>query len=90
MNKNECKKYIRKSYEKLINQSLTMNPENLANEMEKVIKNESRIYIAYAKLAMHHLNKSATDITAKQLLAQIDVISKIYDQTDILLKAENI
>ena len=90
MNKHECKKYIKRAYDRLRVQSKRMTPENIAIEMERVIKSESKIYIAYAKLAMYNLNHSANEINAKQLMAQVDVIPKIYDQSDILIKAENI
>ncbi len=90
MNKHECKKYITRAYNRLVIQSKSMNPENLAIEMDRVIKSESKIYTAYAKLAIHNLNKSATKITAKQLMAQIDVIPKIYNQTDVIIKANEL
>lgn len=90
MNKHECKKYIKRAYDRLRIQSKSMTPENIAIEMERVINSESRIYVAYAKLAMYNLNHSANEINAKQLMAQVDVIPKIYDQSDILIKAENI
>lgn len=90
MNKIECKKYIRRAYERLSYQGKSMNPENLAKEMEKEINNESKIYIAYAKIAMHNLNNSANDITAKDLIEQIDVIHKLYSKIDVIIKAENL
>ena len=90
MNKHECKKYIKRAYDSLKAQSKRMTPENIAIEMESIINSESKIYIAYAKLAMYNLNHSAGEINAQQLLAQVDVIPKIYNQSDILIKAENI
>ena len=90
MNKNECKKYMKRAYARLLFYSKTMNPKNLAIEMEREIKNESKVYIAYAKLAMHNLNKSASDITAKQLVSEINYISKVYNQLDVMTKSQNL
>lgn len=90
MNKTELKKYIKRAYARMKYQSKAMTPENIAIEMDREIKNESKIYIAYAKLAMHDLNKSASKVTAKQLVAQIDVIPNIYSQIDVMLKAKNL
>ena len=90
MNKTELKKYIKRAYARMKYQSKAMTPENIAIEMNREIKNESKIYIAYAKLAMHDLNKSASKVTAKQLVAQIDVIPNIYSQIDVMLKAKNL
>ena len=88
MNRYECKKYLRRAYKRLVIQSKPMNPENIAVEMQKEIEKESKKYIAYAKLAIHNLNKSATKIDTKQLTSQIDVIDKIYNFTDMLSKIE--
>ena len=85
MNKQECKKYLKRAYYSLIKQSKSMTPENI----EIAMKNESEIYIAYAKLAMHNLNNSATVITANQLAAQIDIIPRIYKQQDVVEKSKN-
>lgn len=90
MNKQECKKYIKRAYYRLIKQSKSMTPENIAIAMKNEIDYESEIYIAYAKLAMHNLNNSATVITAKQLAAQIDVIPRIYKQQEVAGKFKNI
>lgn len=90
MNKTELKKYIKRAYARMKYQSKTMTPENIAIEMDREIKNESKIYIAYAKLAMHNLNKSASKVTAKQLADQIDVIPNVYSQIDVMLKAKKL
>lgn len=90
MNKNECKKYIKRAYTRMLVESKEMTPRNIAIEMEKEIKDESKVYIAYAKLAMHNLNKSASEITSKQLKEQIDVIPNIYSKIEVLSKAEKL
>ena len=51
MNKNECKKYIRKAFNKVKFQGKDLTPKNLEIEMKNIINNESRIYIAYGKRA---------------------------------------
>lgn len=90
MNKSECKKYIKRAYSRMAFQSKEMTPENIAIEMEREIKNESKYFIAYAKLAMHNLNNSASEITAKQLEAQIDVIPKVYNEVEVIIKAKEL
>lgn len=90
MNKVECKKYIRRAYSQMALQSKSMTPENIAIEMERQINNESKVYIAYAKLAMHNLNKSASSITAKQLASEINCISKVHNQQDVMTKSQNL
>lgn len=90
MNKVECKKYIRRAFRKIKNQNKSMTPQNLAIEMERTIKEETSMYIAYGKLAMHLLNKSATEITAKQLASEVDVIPTIYNSREIILNAEKL
>jgi len=84
MNKVECKKYIRRAFRKMKNQNKSMTPQNLAMEMERAIKEETSMYIAYGKIAMHLLNKSATEITAKQLASEIDIIPSIYNSKEVL------
>lgn len=90
MNKIECKKYIRKAFRKMKNQNKSMTPQNLAIEMERAIKEDSSMYIAYGKIAMHLLNKSATQITAKQLVSEVDVIPIIYNSEEIILNAKKL
>ena len=90
MNKVECKKYIRRAFRKMKSQNKSMTPQNLAIEMERVIKEETSIYIAYGKIAMHLLNKSANEITAKQLASEIDVIPTVYNNREIVLNAERL
>lgn len=88
MNKSECKKYIKRSYSRMAFYSKTMTPKNIAIEMEREINQERKVYIAYAKVAMHNLNKSATEITAKQLTSEIDTITRLYNQLDVMTKAK--
>jgi len=90
MNKNECKKYINRACCRLLSQNKSMTSENLEIEMKKVINDEADVYIAYGKLAIHNLKKSATEITIRELLKQIDVIPKIYNQIDVIIKSKKL
>ena len=90
MNKSECKKYINRAYRELTRQSKTISSENIAKEMERRIEEEKDMYIAYAKVAIHNLDNSASKITAKQLAGQIDVLPRIYNEDTILIKAKSI
>lgn len=88
MNKNECKKYIKRAYYRMFSQNKSMTVGNLEIEMKKVINDEADTYIAYGKIAIHNLNKSATEITAKELECQIDVIPKIYTKSQVIEKTK--
>lgn len=90
MNKRECKKYVRRAFYELCSRNMTKNPTNLEICMKKVINEDTRKYMAYGKMAMYNLNNSATVITAKQLIEEIDVIPKIYNEIDLINKAERL
>lgn len=79
MNKNECKKYLKRAYKRLRVQGNNITPENIEVEMSKVINKEAEKYIYFAKRAVDTLNNSATEINEKELDAEIDVIVKIYE-----------
>ena len=90
MNKNECKKYLRRAFWNLEKKNKDMTPKNLEIEMEREIRGDGALYIAYGKIAMHLLNKSATEITAKQLETEIDTIPSVYSDSEIILKSKNL
>lgn len=89
MNKRECKKYIKQAFNKLSLQNMEINPKNLEICMKRVIKEEERIYVAYGKMAMYLLNNSATEITAKQLAEEVDIIPRVYNEIDLINKTES-
>lgn len=90
MNKSECKKYIKKAYNNIKEQNKSITLNNLENEMKKELNNDCKIYIAYSKMALYTLLKSATDITVKELSNEIDVIVRLYDKDCIINKTKNI
>lgn len=90
MNKNECKKYLKRAVRALINKNKSITVSNLEMEMQEVINSESKIYIAYSKIALHTLLRSATKITPNELATEIDTISKIYNINDILAKSKDL
>ena len=90
MNKYQCKKYIKKAYCNIKEQNKTLTMENLEIELKKQIEKETGIYIDCAKIALNNLSHSANDISAKDLISQLDVILKIYDERQIILKANKL
>lgn len=90
MNRNECKKYIKRAYNKMKEQKKDMTPDIIAKQMEMEINYDAVVYISYAKVAMHNLNKSATEITAYQLQKQVDVLLDLFKESEIIFKAKNL
>lgn len=90
MNKTECKRYIKKAYMQLLSKRKDINIENIKLEMLKVMHSELNEYIAYMKIGMHNLQRSANDISVYDLMAQIDVIPEIYSKEDLIFKADKL
>ena len=90
MNKRECKKYIRKAFLNLKAQSKKISIENLSMEMDKVIEQEKQVYIAYAKIGLYLIKNSANEITANEIIKEIDVIPQVYSLDYLLKKANTI
>ena len=90
MNKRECKKYIRKAFLNLKAQSKKISIENLYMEMDKVIEQEKQVYIEYAKIGLYLIKNSANEITANEIIKEIDVIPQVYSLDDLLKKANTI
>lgn len=81
MNKQECKKYFKKAYKKIIEQNENLNTNNIEFEMKNVAKEQLTEYIAYSKIAVNNMKSSGNlKITLKDLLAQIDILPKIYSK----------
>ena len=79
MNKQDCKKYLRRAYKNIINTNKSLTPENIEFEMKKEIKKQGLEYIAYSKIAVSNMLSSANStITLNDLLEEIDVLVKIY------------
>ena len=91
MNKNECKKYLKKAYKQVIAHNKSITPKNIEDEMKKVIDEQGVEYIAYAKIAVDNMKTSANEvITIKDLINEIDVIPRIYTTLSAIKKAENL
>lgn len=79
MNKNDCKKYLKKAYKQIIAQNKTITPQNIEDEMKKVINEQGLEYIAYSKIAVGNMLTSANSvITLNDLMSEIDVLPTIY------------
>lgn len=59
-------------------------------EMDKVIEQEKQVYIAYAKIGLYLIKNSANEITANEIIKEIDVIPQVYSLDDLLKKANTI
>ena len=82
MNKQDCKKYIKRAYKNLIDSNKEITPDNMEKEMIKEIKKQGSEYIAYSKIAVSNMLNSANSlITLNDLLEEIDVLVKIYPHT---------
>ena len=85
MNRQDCKKYLRRAYKNLMSANKKITPDNIENEMIKEIKKQGSEYIAYYKIAVSNmLNSANSTITLNDLLEEIDVLVKIYPQTPSL------
>lgn len=81
MNKQECKKYFKRAYKKLVEHNKSLNAENIEIEMKSILKEEMIEYIAYSKIAVNNMQKSGNvQITLKDLLSQIDILPAIYSK----------
>ena len=82
MNRQDCKKYIKRAYKNLINSNKEITSDNMEKEMIKEIKKQGSEYIAYSKIAVSNMLNSANSlITLNDLLEEIDVLVKIYPHT---------
>ena len=91
MNKQECKKYFKKAYKKIIEQNKNLNTKNIEFEMKNIAKEQLTEYIAYSKIAVNNMKSSGNfKITLKDLLAQIDILPKIYSKENAIDVANKI
>ena len=78
MNKQECKKYIRRAYKKII-------------DFNKSLNEQIEEYIAYSKIAVHNMKHSGNiEITLKDLLSQVDILPKIYTKFDAITASKKL
>lgn len=91
MNKAECKKFLRKAYKSAIAHNKSITPQNIEDEMKKVIEDEGKIYIAYAKIATYNMNTTANEIiTLNDLMEEINFLPKIYTKFSAVKRARNL
>lgn len=91
MNKVECKKYLRKAYKQVLAHNKSITPKNIEDEMKSAIENESIEYIAFAKIAVSNMQQCANDeIKIEDLVAEIDVLTRIYTEYHAIEKAQNL
>lgn len=81
MNKQECKKYLKRAYKKIKNHNKTLDIENIEFEMKTVLREQMNEYVAYSKIAIYNMIKSGNiEITLKDLLSEIDILPTIYSK----------
>lgn len=81
MNKQECKKYLKRAYKKIKEHNKNLDIENIEFEMEMVVREQMNEYIAYSKIAIYNMIKSGNiEITLKDLLSEIDIFPTIYSK----------
>lgn len=81
MDKNECKKYLKRAYRNLINHNKSLSVENIETEMKNTVAEQMSEYIAYSKIAVNNMKRSGNiEITIKDLTSQIDILPKIYSK----------
>lgn len=90
MNKNECKKYLKRACDNLRIQNKDITLRTLEIEIKKEVDKEVDLYIAYIKIALDFLKSSANKITDKDLIEEIDILPKIYSEKEIVEKSEKI
>ena len=91
MNKNECKKYIRRAFKKLISDNKSISISNMEMEMKKIINEQMEEYISYTKIAIHNMKFTAnTEITLKDIFDEIDILPKIYSRKNGILRAKQL
>lgn len=90
MNKTECKKYLRKAFNNIKKQNKSITIENLENEMRKQINKESENYIDCSKIALNNLLNSANDIKVADLIGQVDIVTQIYDERQLIIQASKL
>lgn len=91
MNKTECKKYLRKAYNRTIAHGKDITPNTIAEELKKVVEDQTQKYVAYSKIAVRNMQNSANEvITLKDLLEEIDILPQIYTEISAIERAKNI
>ncbi len=91
LNKQECKRYFRRAYKRIIANNKDLTISNIENEMNNVINEQKEEYIAYSKIATYNMLMSGNiEITLKDILGQIDVLPKIYTKNHAFIRANKL
>lgn len=91
MNKQECKKYFKRAYKRIMEHNKSLNTTNIEYEMENVTKEQMTEYIAYSKIAIYNMQNSGNlEIKLKDLLSQIDILPKIYSKDQAINTANKL
>ena len=91
MDKNDCKKYLKRGYSKITENKEKLNVKNIEYYMKKVTDEQMKEYISYSKIAMNNLaNSGNIEITLKDLLGEIDILPRIYTKEDAIFTANRL
>ena len=91
MDKNDCKKYLKRAYRYIKENKEKLNVKNIEYYMKKVTDEQMKEYISYSKIAMNNLaNSGNIEITLKDLLGEIDILPRIYTKEDAIFTANRL
>lgn len=91
MDKNDCKKYLKRAYRKITENKEKLNVKNIEYYMRKVTDEQMKEYISYSKIAMNNLaNSGNIEIALKDLLGEIDILPRIYTKEDAIFTANKL
>lgn len=91
MDKKECKKYLARSYRKILKSKKNLSTSNIEIEMKNVMNEQILEYIAYSKIAVNNIQKSGNlKVKLKDILSQIDILPQIYSKEFAIKKANKL
>ena len=91
MNKNDCKKYLKRAFKKIKENKEKLNVKSIEYYMKKVTDDQMKEYISYSKIAMNNLTNSGNiEITLKDLLEEIDILPRVYTKDKAISTANKL
>lgn len=91
MDREDCKKYLKRAYKKILENKEILNVKSIEYYMKKVTDEQMKEYISYSKIAINNLLKSGnSEITLKNLLGEIDILPKIYSKDRAVFTANRL
>ena len=91
MNKNDCKKYLKRAFKKIKENKEKLNVKSIEYYMKKVTDDQMKEYISYSKIAMNNLTNSGNiEITLKDLLEEIDILPRVYTKDEAISTANKL